>query len=52
MTELKELHFEVIDSNKQKNYNKKLKIIKVVKELLALCTKDEAIEIINQQNYK
>ena len=50
MAQQNEEHFETIDSNKAKAYEKKKKVINTIKELLQNFSKRDLIEIIERES--
>ena len=50
MTEMKEPHFQVIDNNKQKSYERKKETTKIIQQLLTQYSKEELIEIIKKES--
>lgn len=50
MAEMRDEHFEVIDANKAKAYEKKKKVTNTIKELLQNFSKRDLIEIIERES--
>jgi len=50
MAEMRDEHFEVIDANKAKAYEKKKKVTNTIKELLQNYNKRDLIEIIERES--
>ena len=50
MTEMNEAHFEIIDANKQRLYEKQKKPINIIKTLLNDYTKKQLIELIEKES--
>jgi hypothetical protein len=50
MAQQNEEHFETIDANKAKAYEKKKKVINTIKELLQNSSKRDLIEIIERES--
>ena len=50
MTEMNEAHFEIIDANKQRLYEKQKKTINIIKTLLNDYTKKQLIELIEKES--
>jgi len=50
MAEMRDEHFEVISSNRAREYEEKKKTINIIKELLIKHSKRELIEIIEKES--
>ena len=50
MAEMREEHFEVVSSNRAKEYEKQKKTINIIKTLLNRYTKKQLIELIEKES--
>ena len=50
MAEMREEHFEVVSSNRAREYEKQKKTINIIKTLLNRYTKKQLIELIEKEN--
>ena len=50
MAEMREEHFEIVSSNRAREYEKQKKTINIIKTLLNRYTKKQLIELIEKEN--
>ena len=50
MAEMREEHFEVVSSNRAREYEKQKKTLNIIKTLLNRYTKKQLIELIEKEN--